>query len=292
MELNQAIAGRLGEVAQILAEQGATHFRVQAYRQAAAVLRALTWPVSETFAEEGLAGLEKLPGVGDSIARAIRDILQQGRLPLLERLRGEHGPLGLLLIVPGIGKKLAGRFHNELGLETLEDLEAAAHDGRLETIAGLGVKRLAGIRDSLGQRLGRIRKPVPLLTPVAAGEPPVSELLEVEDEYRREAAAGRLKLIAPRRFNPERAAWLPVFHTTRDQRHYTALFSNTARAHKLNKTREWIVLFYDGQNGERQATVITAEFGPMKGLRIVRGREGECEEHYAQRGQLPTAGPN
>jgi DNA polymerase/3'-5' exonuclease PolX len=56
--------------------------------------------------------------------------------------------------VPGVGRILGERLYDELGLEALADLEAAARDGRLETIAGLGAKRLAGIRDSLAQRSG------------------------------------------------------------------------------------------------------------------------------------------
>jgi len=76
--VNEDIAGRLDEVARVLSEQGANRFRVQAYHQAAVVLRGLARPVSEIFAEEGLAGLEKLPGVGESIARSIRDLLRLG----------------------------------------------------------------------------------------------------------------------------------------------------------------------------------------------------------------------
>lgn len=288
MELNEDIAGRLDEVAHLLAKQGANRFRVQAYHQAAAVLRGLARPVSEIFAGEGLAGLEKLPGVGASIARAIRDILRHGTLAMLDRLRGEHDPIALLTSVPGIGKALAWKLHEELGLESLEDLESAAHDGRLETIAGLGAKRLAGIRDSLAHRLGRVRmRPPPAPPSAESGEPTVAELLDVDAEYRREAARDTLKKIAPRRLNPAGEAWLPVLHTARGARHYTALYSNTAHAHEQHKTHDWVVLYYDGHAGERQCTVITSEFGRLQGLRIVRGREAECEDHYRRRGQLP-----
>jgi DNA polymerase (family 10) len=281
MEPNEDIAGRLDEVALILAEQGANRFRVQAYHQAAAVLRGLEKPVSQIFAEEGLVGLEKLPGVGESIGRAIRGILRHGKLAMLDRLRGDHDPIALLSSVPGIGKVLAWKLHEDLGLESLEDLENAAHDGRLEAVPGVGSKRLAGIRDSLAHRLGRVRKQVPsILPPAESAEPSVMELLDVDAEYRREAAAGTLKKIAPRRFNPKGELWLPVLHTTRGQRHYTALYSNTARAHELTKTRDWVVLYFDDRHGERQWTVITSEFGRLKGLRIVRGREDECAEFY------------
>lgn len=278
MTVNEDIAGRLEEVSRILAEQGANRFRVQAYKRAGAGLRELARPVSEIFAEEGLDGLEKLPGVGESIARMIRDLLQRGRLAMLDRLRGEHDPVAMLTSVPGIGRALAQRLHDDLGIETLEDLEAAAHDGRLDSLAGVGPKRLGGIRDTLAHRLGRVRQS--LLPGTPANEPDVAELLDVDREYRLAVSAGTLKKIAPRRFNPDGEAWLPILHTTRGRRHYTALFSNTAHAHQANRTRDWVVLYFDDGGGEKQHTVITSELGRLKGRRIVRGRENECAAFY------------
>ena len=102
----------------------------------------------------------------------------------------------------------------------------------------------------------------------------------MDREYREKAAAGSLRAIAPRRFNPTGEAWLPVLHTQRGPRHYTALFSNTARAHQLGKTHDWVILYFDDGGGERQHTVITAQRDTLKGKRIVRGRESECEAHY------------
>ena len=127
-------------------------------------------------------------------------------------------------------------------LRRLEDLEVAAHDGRLARL-GVGPKRLAGIRESLAQRLGRVRGSA---APDEAPPPPVSELLDVDAEYRSKAAAGALPRIEPRRFNPGHERWLPILHTQRGHRHYTALFSNTPRAHRLAKTRDWVVLYVDG----------------------------------------------
>jgi hypothetical protein len=288
--LNEDIAGRLDEVGGILAEQGASRFRVLAYHHAATALRELDRSVLEIFTTEGLEGLENIPGVGDSIGRSIRDILQHGKLAMLERLRGEHDPIDLLRSVPGIGTALAWRLYDDLGIETLEELEAAAHDGRLETLAGLGAKRLAGVRDSLAQRLGRAR--VNVLPAPKSQEPSVGELLDVDAEYRREAARGALRRIAPRRFNPTGEAWLPVLHTMRGKSHYTALFSNTARAHDLHKIRDWVVLYQEGEGVERQFTVITSEFGPLAGNRIVRGREAECEEYYSHSGQSHLRQPD
>lgn len=105
----------------------------------------------------------------------------------------------------------------------------------------------------------------------------MEEILDVDREYREKAAAGRLVTIAPRRFNPSRVAWLPILHTERGPRHYTALFSNTARAHAQGKTNDWVVIYCDDAQGERQCTVITSERGRLEGRRIVRGREDEYE---------------
>jgi putative hydrolase len=173
--------------------------------------------------------------------------------------------------VPGIGRRFAERLHDELGISTLEELEAAAYDGRLATVSGFGHKRLAGVRDSLGQRLGRVR--LAAIHPDSAG-PSVAELFDVDREYR-EKAAGELRLIAPRRFNPAGRAWLPVLHTIRGRRRYTALFSNTARAHRLGKTGDWVVLYSEDAAGEWQHTVITAAHG-ARNRRVVAGREDEA----------------
>lgn len=275
LRVNEQIAGRLEEAARLLRDQGADPFRVAAYLRAASTVRLMREPLDELFRRRGLEGLKELPRVGESIGRAIRELLTHGQLPMLDRLRGEADPVALLASVPGIGGVLAERLHDELGLESLADLEAAAHDGRLETIAGFGAKRLAGIRDSLAQRLGRVRVPPKVETP-----PRVAELLDVDREYREKAAAGQLQRIAPRRFNPTGESWLPVLHTRRGSRRYTALFSNTARAHRAGKTRDWVVLYSDNGVGESRHTVITAAFGPLRGCRVVAGREAECISAY------------
>jgi putative hydrolase len=104
-------------------------------------------------------------------------------------------------------------------------------------------------------------------------------LLDVDREYRERAAAGTLPTIAPRRFNPSGAAWLPVLHTERDGWHFTALYSNTALAHQLHRTQDWVVLyFYDDQHVEGQHTVVTETHGPLAGKRVARGHSpgGEC----------------
>ena len=272
---NAALAARLEEVASLLASQDGNPFRIRAWRHAAQVVRDHDREIAEVYRHGGLAALGELPGVGESLARAIRDLLLHGRLGILDRLRGETDPIRLLRSVPGIGHTLADRLHHHLGIDTLEELEVAAHDGVLEALAGVGPRRLAAIRASLAARLTHSRRPGPKLAPQAL--PPVEEILDVDREYREKAAAGRLPRIAPRRMNPRGERWLAVLHTQRGERHYTALFSNTPRAHALGRTNDWVVLYFDGTGGgEQQCTVVTASFGALRGRRIVRGRETEC----------------
>lgn len=285
---DERLALRLEELADLLAAQDANPFRVRAYRGAAASVRALGEPVRALLAREGQAGLTRLPGIGASLARTIEALVHTDHLDLLERLRGRTGPRTTLTSVPGIGPTLARRVEEELGIESLAELEAAAHDGRLARVPGFGRGRVRAVRESLA---GRFRR-WPALWESRRGptrdEPPVAELLDVDREYRARAAARRLPRVAPRRFNPTAAAWLPILRTERGERHYTALFSNTARAHELGTTRDWVVIYRDDHGGDGQWTVVTARLGALRGQRIVRGREREC---LARAGPGAAEGP-
>lgn len=274
---NVDIARRLEEVADLLEAQNAVSFRVQAYRRAAHAVRLLSRPLHEIWRERGEEGLREATGAGERLARSFRTLLSTGRLPMLDRLRGETDPVALIESVPGIGRVWAERLYVDFGIDSLEDLEAAAHDGRLANLAGFGRKRIAGISDALATRLGRVRFSE---RPHSANEPSVAELLDVDREYRSRAASGDLPKIAPHRFNPGGEAWLPILHTQRGDRHYTALYSNTARAHEFDRTHDWVVVYSEHGAEERQATIVTARIGPLSGKRVVRGREPECEIHY------------
>jgi putative hydrolase len=190
--------------------------------------------------------------------RPIADVLKEGGVPALVDL-------------PTIGWAIA---------RVIRDLLETGRSGLLD--------RLRGESDGVEQRPRRGEGgPVPR---PSSPLPSVEDLLSVDREYREKSEAGELKLIAPRRFNPTGEAWLPILHTDRGERHYTALFSNTARAHELGKTHDWVVLYVDGRDAEQQYTVITSGRGAFRGRRIVRGREAECyalfRERAAQRGRV------
>lgn len=272
---NVAYAANLRELADLLEHQGEDGFRAEAYRRAADTVAALNRPVAEILATEGRPGLVALPTIGWGIAAALAEMVTTGGWAQLRRLRGEAAPERLFQTIAGVGPEIAAELSETLNAETLESLEIAAHDGRLEKVRGIGPRRAQMIRAALAERLGRGRL---RRMPPPVQRPPVGLLLDVDREYREKAAAGTLRLIAPRRFNPSAEAWLPVLHTRRREWMFTALYSNTALAHKLGRTRDWVAIYYSGDNlAEDRCTVVTETRGELAGKRVVRGREAECQ---------------
>lgn len=271
--LNAEVAKILREIASVLALQGANHFRVNAYRRGADTIDALDVDLPTLINEHGSQGLMDLPGIGRGLAAVISEILRTGGAARLDRLNGASEPGQVFQSVPGIGPGLAHAIHETLDIDSLEELEIAAHDGRLASVAGIGPRRLAAIRAGLAQLLGHRAKTI--------AAPDVAVLLDIDREYRERVSHGKLPLITPRRFNPLGKRWLPILHTDRAGWHFTALFSNTARAHQLNRTHDWVVIYaYDDDHRESQHTVVTERGGDLAGQRVVRGRELECRAYY------------
>lgn len=226
--------------AELLRQQDANPFRVDACICATQTLEALPDDARKILRDKGIDGLVALPAIGRGLAAPIAEFAQAGRLSQLDRLRGSTSPEKLIQSVPGIGPR-----------------HAAAVRSGLASLLGRG---------SAGRR-----------APDKA--PPVKILLEVDREYQDEVAADSLPKIAPKRFNPESRAWLPIMHPNRQGWHFTALFSNTARAHELNRTDDWVVLYYyDDDHISGQCTIVTETQGPLHGRRVVRGCEAECRQ--------------
>lgn len=277
---NALIASRLRRYADLLETQGEDGFRIRSYRAAADEVDLLSEPLAERFRREGVDGLIKLKAIGRGIAAAIAEMLTSGRWRQLDRLEGELTPERLFSTIPGVGPTLSKRLVDTLDVETFEELETALRIEKAE-IPGIGPRRRSSILAALEQRLARVyRMQGP--TRHLSDEPPVALLLDADRLYREKAKKGDLKLIAPRRFNPTGAAWLPILHARRGDWHLTALYSNTARAHELGRTRDWVVVFFHREDGpEAHRTVVTETRGALAGLRVVRGREDECRAHYA-----------
>ena len=287
---NAEIADVLDHIADLLETQGANIHRVRAYRTGAETVRNAAEPVA-ALARQPDTALLQLPGIGEGLASVIHDVVTTGRSQMLLSLQAQTSPASVIAQVPVIGKTLARRVVDQLKISTLEELEQAAHDGRLESVEGFGPKRVEAVRMSLAGMLSgaaqrhaaRVippEKPTGQESQPKSDRPGVDVLLDVDAEYRRKAAAGELKTIAPRRFNPRGEAWLPVLRTKRGEWNLTALYSNTARAHEMGTNLDWVVIYFERGGSERQATVVTASDGPLQGKRVVRGREAECRRYY------------
>jgi DNA uptake protein ComE-like DNA-binding protein len=282
---NDEIAGVLDRIAELLEAQGENVHRVRAYRNAAITVRQAKGSLAKMVKQGNGEKITGLPGVGEGLAQVITTYVETGQSNLLNRLMGEVEPEALFAQVPSIGEELAHRIVEELNINTLEELEQAAYDGRLRRVEGFGPERVNTVQVSLAGMLSRAaqrkaRKRVKGVDNQERAKPDIETLLSVDAEYREKAEAGELRKIAPKRFNPEGEAWLPVLNTERGGWKFTALYSNTARAHELGMTHDWVVLYFERDGREDQATVVTKTSGPMERKRVVRGREAECQRYY------------
>ncbi len=288
-QTNADIAQVLERIAELLEYENANPFRVRAYREGAQSIRNTDHAVADYIKHDQTDKLDALPNIGSGITAVVGEYVTSGKSALLEELESKASPEAVLARVPGIGKELASRIVDQLHIKTLPELEQAAHNGELASVEGFGAKRVEGIKTSLAgmlsqtsrtnqrERIGDTPKP----TSVSDDRPSVSLLLDIDADYRKGAEDDKLQKIAPKRFNPKNEAWLPILHAKRDGWEFTALFSNTAQAHKLEKTDDWVVIYYKRGDTERQHTVVTETKGPLKGKRVVRGRDAENRTYYS-----------
>ncbi len=158
---NAAIADALEELGDLYELDGAIVHRVLAYRNAARAVRESSVSVA-ALARAGRATI--LPGVGETLQQKILSLAQTGTTSAGERLRAKFPP-GLVEIsrLPGIGPKRARLLHEEGGIQTLEQLRAAALAQRLRDVRGLGPKFEANVLSALeagaAQRASRLLLP-------------------------------------------------------------------------------------------------------------------------------------
>ena len=140
----------LADLSEILGEES---FKVIAYRRAATRIRESASPIAE-LALEGRA--VDLPGIGKTIQEKVREVVEEGEIQALKRRR-ERVPEGVVdfLRLPGVGPKTAARIWAELGITTLDGLQAAAEEGRLRDLSGLGERSEEKIRTALAAGAGR-----------------------------------------------------------------------------------------------------------------------------------------
>jgi DNA polymerase (family 10) len=155
---NSEIARVLDDIASLLDLKGENPFRVRAYRQAASLIASLPEPIHDIAADEARA-LTDLPGIGKDLAAKITELLETGRLEYFDALAREVPPTLIeVMKLEGIGPKKAAALWRELGVETVDDLEAAVESGRVEALGGFGRKtaeKILGSIESHRRRVGR-----------------------------------------------------------------------------------------------------------------------------------------
>ena len=144
----------LADISEILGEES---FKVIAYRRAATRIRETPSPVAEL----ALAGrATDLPGIGKTIEQKVVEVVEDGEMHALAKRR-QQVPVGVVefLRLPGVGPKTAARIWTELGVTTLDGLQAAAQDGRLRELSGLGARSEEKILAALAAGAGK-KKPM------------------------------------------------------------------------------------------------------------------------------------
>lgn len=146
---NLAVARVLGEIGDLLEIKAENPFKIRAYRNAADTIAHLGTPVAE-MSDEDRRGI---PGIGKDLAGKIAELIDTGSVRYHQELLQEFPPTILdLLHLQGVGPKTVALLYHGLGVRTLADLEAAARDGRIRALKGMGAKKEALILKALDER--------------------------------------------------------------------------------------------------------------------------------------------
>ena len=188
---NQDVARVFADIATLLQLKGESIFKIRAYTRAAEVFDHLPEPIALIAGDED--ALKEIPGIGDAIASKTHELVATGKMEFFEKLRGEFAP-GLLdiMTVPEVGPKTAMRAAEELGIGSLDDLEAALRDGSFARLPRVGEKKARNILRHLEARLSQAdRMPIGKALPIA--EHAIGELYKAAPGVRRLTVAGSLR---------------------------------------------------------------------------------------------------
>lgn len=183
------VAAILIEIGTLLELKGENPFKTRAYQNGARTLEGLTEPLEKIVAEDRLKGMK---GIGEALQEKITTLVTTGGLPYYEELKASTPP-GLLqmLELQGLGPKKVKRLHDELGVDSLEALEAACQGGRVASLEGFGEKSQAKILEALAFRR-KFASQHRLVNALEAAEP-ILEALREHPEVTRCSTAGSLR---------------------------------------------------------------------------------------------------
>lgn len=147
---NESIARRFYRLAALMDIRGDDPFRLRSYRNAGEAIETWPTPLKQIAAQEGIAGLQAIPGVGKAIAGKILELLDRGTFDAWERIIAETPESVLdLLEIPGIGPKTAATLHQKFKVSSRADLKKFVAGGGLELVDGIGPKTAERIKESL-----------------------------------------------------------------------------------------------------------------------------------------------
>jgi DNA polymerase (family 10) len=164
---NREIAQRFSDVADMLSIRGDNVHRVLAYRRAAEAIENLGRDINQIYAE---GTLTDIPGIGETLAEKIEEMLTTGRLEFYDRLAKEIPPsLVELLKVEGLGPKRVKQVYEVLGVTNLAELTAVARAGKLRDLPGMGAKSEEKLLKAIGAlaRHGDDRVSIGVAWPIA-----------------------------------------------------------------------------------------------------------------------------
>jgi len=149
---NEEIARRFERLALLMEIRGDDRFRVRSYRNAAEMVETWPTPVERIAREEGIKGLQTIPGVGKAISGKIVELLERGTFEAWERLTAVTPVTTLdLLGVEGVGVKTAATLYQQFKISSLGDLRKFVEGGGLELVDGVGEKTAERIARSVGR---------------------------------------------------------------------------------------------------------------------------------------------
>jgi DNA polymerase (family X) len=147
---NQTIAQSFYRLAALMEIRGDDPFRLRSYRNAGEAIETWPSPMKTIAANEGITGLQSIPGVGKAIAGKIVELLDRGTFDAWERITKETPATILdLLEIPGIGPKTAATLHQKFKVSSLAELKTFVAGGGLDMVDGIGPKTAERIKESL-----------------------------------------------------------------------------------------------------------------------------------------------
>ena len=159
---NATIASLFDELADLYELDGAVVHRVLAYRNAAKSVREAPRSVA-AMTRDGK--VTELPGIGRTLEEKIEALIETGTIPAVEKLRARI-PAGLIDLtrLPGLGPKRARKLYDELGIDSLESLRAAAEAQQLRDVRGFGAKFEEAVLEAFAAGAGEAPRPRVLLS--------------------------------------------------------------------------------------------------------------------------------